>query len=180
MHVPMAEVEPVARVLIVTREFDLLAGPLAVVDGKHKDVEVAVGARGDISELRAVRGEGGVEVNVMAGSEFAGLAGVHVEDFEVDVASVVVSGVNDPFAIGRPGRRGMILAIVGEFLGVAGGWVDAPDGALHGYGDPFAVRRPRRCPRGASRRGWDVEAVHVLGSFFGGRVLNLGEKDRGQ
>ena len=163
VHVPRAEVQPVGGVGVIGGDRHLVAGPPAVLDRPHRDVEVAVGAGRHVGDAVAVGRERRVRVDVAVVGQGPGLAGGHLQQLELHPVAVVVGGVDDPPAVGRPvGRRVVGVGAVGQLLGHPGVGVHPPDRPAHRHRDRLAVRRPARRPRGRARGGREVEVVHVV------------------
>ena len=100
VHVPGAEVEPVAAEGVVGGDRDFGPGPGAVRDGADVDVEVPARRRRDVGDAVAGWGEAGVGVNVLAFGEALAPAGGRIHDLEVDRAAAVVGGEHQPRAVG--------------------------------------------------------------------------------
>ena len=176
VHVPRTEVQPVGGIRVVGRDRHLVAGPPARLDRPHRDVEVAVGAGRHVRDAGAVGREGRIRVHVIVARQRPGLAAGHVQQLELHPIAVVVGGIDDPPAVGRPvGGRVVGVGAVGQLLGHPGGGVHPPDGPAHRDRDRLAVRRPARRPRGRAGRRREVEVVHVVPAVPGrGEAARLG------
>ena len=102
VHVPGAEIQPVAAEGVVGRERHLVAGPPTLVDRSHRHVEVAVRSGRHIRDAVAGGGERRVAVDVRVVGQRPGLAGLDLEQLQLHPRAVVVGGVDDPPAVGRP------------------------------------------------------------------------------
>ncbi|MYD69481.1 MAG: PQQ-binding-like beta-propeller repeat protein [Acidobacteria bacterium] len=106
-------------------------------------------------------------------------AGCDVQHLELNARAVVVGGVDDPVAVGRPVGRRVIAVAVGQLVGDAGFRVDAPDGTRHRHRDGRTVRRPGGSPRGGAGGRREIEVEHVVTAVPGGRVaVRLGGEGR--
>ena len=181
VHVPAAEVEPVAAEVVVARHRGGGAVPAAVRQRPDVHVEVAARAGRHVGDAGPVGREDGVGVDAVIVGERARLARRDVEDLELHGPSVVVRRIDDPAPVGRPVRGGMPGRAAGQLDGGAAGDVDAPDGAGHRHGDRPSVGRPRRRPRGRARRRRQVVVEHVVPAVARRRVApGLRHRRRGR
>src|SRR5215475_653197 len=98
------------------------------------------------------------------------LPAYNIQDFELYVAPVIIGRVNDPLAVRRPVRRGVILLAVRQLECGPGGRIHLPDGPLHSDGQPLAVRRPGGPPWRTSRSWRQVVVVHVCLTMLRRRI----------
>ena len=65
VHVPLAEIETIARVAVVLGHRDFFSSPSTVSDLANVDIEVAVRLRGNVGEPGAVGRENRIRVDVL-------------------------------------------------------------------------------------------------------------------
>ena len=129
---------------VVLGQRDRRPGPVAVLDRPHKQVEVTTRVCAGISHTPAVRRKNGIHMDVFVVREPVRLPGLHVENLKLDLNALLLRSVDNPFAVGRPVGREVVVGVMRQFCGGAGGDIHFPDRAEHRHGERLAVGTPSR------------------------------------